>query len=319
MRLAQIQHSNLKLFDFDYDLTFVVFFLNADQQVYARYGGRDSSGPDTRQSLAGLRHTMQRVLVEHGAREPRFAPRPGGEPLYVSEFTAEGSFGHCIHCHQVKEAQHNRLKLAGQWRVDLAHRFPLPDNLGIGLEVNRGNVVRTVAADSPAAAAGLAAGDELHQLADVPIHSFADAQWALDRAPASGKLAVTWQRGGQRRTSQLELPADWRRTDISWRPSMQKLLASARLFGPDLTPQEKRALGLQPEQLAFRQQQRVPQQAQAAGIRADDIILGFDGEQLEMDAYQFQTHVRQHYVQGESVLVHLLRQGQPLRLRMTFQ
>lgn len=319
MRLAQIQHSNLKLFDFDYDLTFAVFFLNADQQVYARFGGRDSSGPDARQSLAGLRYTMERVLTEHRAREPRFAPRAGGEPLYAAEFIAEGSFGHCVHCHQVKEAQHNRLKLAGQWRVELAHRFPLPDNLGLRLEVDRGNVVQTVAADSPAAAAGLAAGDELHQLADVPIHSFADAQWALDRAPADGRLPVIWYRDGQRRSGQLELPSGWRRTDISWRPSMQKLLASARLFGPDLTPEEKQALGLRPEQLAFRQQQRVPRQAQDAGIRPDDIILGFAGEPLEMDAYQFQTYVRQRYVQGETVTVNVLRQGQPLRLKMTFQ
>jgi len=54
VRLDRIADSDLKIFEFDYDLTMMVFFINADEQVIGRYGGRDADGPDTRQSLAGL-------------------------------------------------------------------------------------------------------------------------------------------------------------------------------------------------------------------------------------------------------------------------
>ena len=53
----------------------MVFFLNADGKMYARYGGRDGKGPDERQSLEGLRYTMQSVLDMHRAPEKAFAPR----------------------------------------------------------------------------------------------------------------------------------------------------------------------------------------------------------------------------------------------------
>ena len=53
VRLTDIQESDLNLFQFDLDLTLMVFFLNADEQIYGRYGGRDSKSPHRRQSLEG--------------------------------------------------------------------------------------------------------------------------------------------------------------------------------------------------------------------------------------------------------------------------
>ena len=46
VRLLKIAGSDLNQFDFDYDLTWAGFFVNADGKVYGRYGGRDASGPD---------------------------------------------------------------------------------------------------------------------------------------------------------------------------------------------------------------------------------------------------------------------------------
>ena len=43
VRLTRIDNQDLNLFEFDYDLTFMVFFLNAEGKVYARYGGRDGT------------------------------------------------------------------------------------------------------------------------------------------------------------------------------------------------------------------------------------------------------------------------------------
>ena len=70
VRLTRVDNLDLNLFEFDYDLTMMVFFLNAEEKVYARYGGRDARNADSRQSLAGLHATMQSVLAMHARPEP---------------------------------------------------------------------------------------------------------------------------------------------------------------------------------------------------------------------------------------------------------
>jgi predicted metalloprotease with PDZ domain len=318
VRLTRIDNVDLNLFEFDYDLTFMVFFLNAEGKVYARYGGRDAESADSRQSLKGLAYTMKSVLDMHGREKKEFAPRSHEGTRYIREVSGPRRFGRCVHCHQVKEIFHADLQRKGKWSRDLAWRYPLPENLGLTLEVDRGNVVKGVTKKSAAAAAGLKAGDVIRRLGGVPIHSFGDAQFALDIAPRAGSLEVVWQRGGKVLKEKLALRDGWRKTDISWRPSMQRLLAAARLYGTDLTTREKKALGLSAKQLAFRQKDYVPAQARAAGIRAGDIILGVDGQRLEMDVDEFLSHVKATYLVGDRVTVNLLRDGKRLNLPMTF-
>src|SRR5262249_32294119 len=317
VRLTRIDDLNLKLFEFDYDLTFVVFFLNADEKVYARYGGRDGKGPDERQSLQGLRYTMQSVLAMHQRKVPDFAPREEETPKSIRQAVVGRGRG-CMHCHEVREILNDELKRTGKWEQARAWRYPLPDNLGLFLEVNRGNVVEKVAPDSPAARAGLQTKAVLRQLNGVPIHSQADAQFALDRAPPKGKITLTWERDGMAHTGELALVEGWRKTDITWRASMQYLIPSLPVFGKDLTAAEKKALGLAAEQLAFRQRDRVHSQARAAGIRAGDIILGIDDRKFEnMDAGDLYQYVRQGYLAGDHIIINVLRDGKRLRLPLT--
>jgi predicted metalloprotease with PDZ domain len=317
VRLTRVDNEDLSLFEFDYDLTFMVFFLNAEGKVYARYGGRDGESADSRQSLAGLEYTMRSVLHMHERDQKAFAPRSPDAPKSIRDVTGFRRFGRCMHCHQVKEAFNNDLRRKGQWSRDLAWRYPLPENVGLKLEVDRGNVVKSARAKSPAAAAGLKAGDVVQHLGGVPIHSFADTQFALDKAPKAGSVAIVWQRGDKVLKEKLALPEGWRRTDISWRPSMQWLVPSARLYGEDLTAEEKKALGLPAKQLAFRQKAYLPVQPRTAGIRAGDIILGFDGKRLEMDVDDFVRFVQRSYLIGDRVTVNILRDGKRMDLAMT--
>jgi predicted metalloprotease with PDZ domain len=297
----------------------MVFFLSPDEKVYARYGGRCEQGPDERMSLEGLRYTMQSVLAEHASDSKRFAPVQAGEALYIREIAPPRGLGRCIHCHQAKEVIYDKLDREGKWNIDLAFRYPLPENLGINLEVDRGNVVAEVAVDSPAATAGLKKGDRISSLNKVPVHSFGDAQYALDRAPKLGAMEVTWQRAGLDMRGNIKLPDRWRRTDISWRPSLQKFVASARVYGKDLSVDEKGALGLPEKQLAFRQKDKVAAQARKAGVRHGDIIIGVDGRMLEMTAYQFLTYVRSNYVRGETLKLNLIRDGKRINLPMRLE
>jgi hypothetical protein len=318
VRLTRIDTLDLRLFVFDYDLTLMIFFLSAEGKVYARYGGRDPRGPDERQSLAGLRYTMESVLRMHRRAEPVFAPRPTDSPRSVWDL-GRGRFGRCMHCHQVKERLIADLQRRGKWERDMVWRYPLPGNLGFDLEVDRGNIVKEVKAKSPAAASGLKTGDTVQQLGGVWIHSFADVQYALDRAPKVGAIDITWRRGGKAWKDKLALPEAWRKTDLSWRPSMWRLLASVRLSGTDLTDEEKQRRGLPARFLAFRQRNPVSSQAETGGIRAGDIILGIDGKRLEMDVDAFQRYVQGHYLIGDRVTINLIRDDKPMSLPMTFR
>ena len=118
---------------------------------------------------------------------------------------------------------------------------------------------------------------------------------------------------------QLALRKGWRKTDLSWRRSMQWVIPSARVFGRDLNTKERQARGLSVKQLAFWQLFPVSSDAQKAGVREEDIILGFDGRKLEMTAYEFLDHVRANYLIGDKVTIDVLRGDKRLSLPMTLR
>jgi predicted metalloprotease with PDZ domain len=313
VRLTRIDTADIHLFEFDYDITMMIFFLSAEGKVYARYGGRDAKNADNRQSLDGLKYTMQSVLAMHGREQKEFAPRTN-ESVRVPRTGGKG--GGCMHCHQVKEMLTAELKRSGKWAPELAWRYPLPDNLGLVLEVDRGNVVKEVKPRSPAEAAGLRAGDVVQKLGGVPVHSFGDATFALDRAPKTGALDIAFRRGDKVLEDKLALPEGWRRTDLSWRPSMQHLVPTIRVYGTDLTADERKALGLTATQLAFRQKNEVATSAKNAGVRGGDVIVGIDGKTLEMGVDQFLRYVSRNYLVGEQVTLNLLRDGQKMEVTL---
>jgi hypothetical protein len=315
--LTRIDNADLNLFDFDYDLTFMVFFLNAEEKVYARYGGRDAESPDSRQSLEGLHYTMKSVLAMHERHEKVFAPKAQETPQFIRDGFGFRRGGRCLHCHNVKEILIANLQKTGQWSREMGWRYPLPENVGLVLEVDRGNVVKAVNEASPAALAGLRAGDVVQWLNRVPTHSIADVQFALDRAPKAGSIEIAWQRGEKLLKEKLSLTEGWRKTDIGWRPSLYRLVPSARLYGTDLTPEEKKTLGLPANQLAFRQRDSVHSQARAAGVRSGDIILGIDAKSLEGDVDDFLQYVKRHYFIGDQVTINILRDGKRMNLTMT--
>jgi predicted metalloprotease with PDZ domain len=319
VRLTRLDDVDLNLFEFDYDLTLMVFFLNEEGKIYSRYGGRDAHSADALQSPAGLHHTMQSVLAMHDRNEKAFAPSSSEKPMFIGDLAARTLFGHgCVHCHQVKEILNDRLQQAGKWSRDMVWRYPLPENLGIELELEQAKVIKKIKPQSCAAQAGLKAADVVHELNGVPIHSFADAQFALDRAPATGAIPMSFQRGDRVLEAKLSLPEGWRKTDISWRTSMRRLVASPHLWGEDLTAQEKKALGLSAKQLAFRQQNSIPPPVQLAGIHGGDIILGIDDQVLDMGVSGFARYIQGNYLVGDKVKVNIIRDGKRLELPLTF-
>lgn len=309
MRLIRVTGADLSLFEFDYDVTWAAFFLNTNGKIYGRFGGRDAKGPDTRNSLEGLRFAMTAALEEHRKNPTAGPDRPLEKPVYVEKLPTAKQYRGCIHCHQVNEILIAEKKNAGSWLRESIYSYPLPENIGITLDRAQGNRVSEVLPNSLAAKVGIQPGDVVRTINKLPIHSFADASYALHKAPLVGSIPIAWQHDGKDRDATLVLAAGWRRTNITWRPSLMDHLPTMYVFGTDLTIQEKKALGLDEKRLAFRQEAPIHPNAHKIGVRENDIILGIDNKNLEMSMQQFLGYVRQNYLIDETITINLLRDG----------
>jgi hypothetical protein len=318
VRLTRITGLDLNQFEFDYDLNFYVFLMNADGKVHGRYGGRDAASAEGRLSLSGLDHALKAALVAH-AKDEGAAPARG-KPLLVTDYPAAKRFGknECIHCHQVNEFRREKEKADGTWDRNERWRYPLPENVGLTLDVDRGDRVKAVAGESPAAKVGVRAGDTVTKLNGFAVASIGDVMHALHRAPPKGEVPIVWTSDGKQREGRLALAEGWKRTNITWRPSLLDVLPSPTLFGDELTAEEKKALGLGAKRVAFRQD-RVLADLRPSGLKEGDVVIGVDGQALEMTLRQFLAHVRTSYVSGDKVTLNVLREGKRLDLPLTLR
>jgi len=308
---------DLRRFEFDYDLTWYVFFLNADETIYGRYGGRDAASADARLSLKGLRYAMGRALEAH--RAPPL-PRPlTGRPQRAEDSIAARRHEGCIHCHNVNELRRADLKAAGQWDRESIWVYPPPENVGIALDVDVGDRIEAVTAGSPAEGAGMKPGDRLVTLNGYTVASFADASYALHKAPRRGEVPVSWARGDEKRSATLGLLEGWRKTNLTWRPSMLDLLPSLPFAGDDLTAEEKQQLGLPAGRAAFRQGNRVHATLAAAGLRAGDMVVGFNGVAVDGTMRDLLGYARRNYLVGDTVTVDVLRGGKRVGVRLVLK
>jgi hypothetical protein len=318
VRITDMRGVDLTVFDFDFDLTWVALFMNPGQKIYGRYGGRDAGKAEDWLSLAGLKHAMKAALAKHetDAKLTGVAlPRP---IKYAEQFPAAAKLGkkNCIHCHQVYDFRREWLIGQGKWSREELWVYPLPENVGLSVAKDQGNLVAKVAADLPAAQAGLKVGDKLLEVNGFTITSYGDLQYALHNAPKQGTIAIRWQRQGEELVGKMELKAGWRVSDISWRGSMWGVEPRAYVYGRDLTVAEKDKLGLGPKQLAFSQGNYVPPCAYQAGIRSGDIITGADGKKLDMNMLQFNVWVRVNYQNGDRIVYNIFRDGKKLEIPM---
>lgn len=319
-RVLNMRGVNLNLFQFDYDLTWAAFFLNAEEHVYGRFGGRDAESPDKYLTLSGLKNAMKAALEAHRTGSPR-TPSARGEtaPRSVEQYPAAKRVKEesCIHCHQVWDFRREELRSQKKWTRDDIWVYPLPDRLGFTVSQADQSHIKEVKPDSPAAEAGLRSGDRLQRIGTQPAATFADAQHALHVLGNAADVRIQWLRDGKEMSATLKLPQRWRESDISWRASMWGLEPTACVWGEDLKPDEKSKLGLAPKRLAFKQGKFVPAQSRNAGIRDGDIIIGIDGKELEMTMLQFNAWVRLNMQVGDKITFNVIRAGKRLDVPFT--
>jgi hypothetical protein len=345
LRIVKGNGLDLSLFQFDYDLSFAAFFMNADKTIYGRFGTR-TKGEDKASEITieGFRKALATALDWHAQyplNKAGFAAKTGPQARfktpeeypslkvkYTSELDYEGKVAQsCIHCHQVRDAHRRVLREANEpLPEEVLYPFPMPDVVGLKLNPSELATVKEVAADSQAAKAGFKAGDKILSLAGQPMLSIADVQWVLQSSQAPAKLVAKIERAGQPRELTLELAQHWRRADdISWRPTSWELrrMATGGLKLDPLDAETRQKLGLANDKLALHVkhvgQYGEHAAAKNAGFLKDDILVRFDGSDTPLTETDiFRIGMNEHR-RGDKIPVTVLRSGKEVQLKMPLQ
>lgn len=296
------------LFRADYDLTMHMFFLNAQGFIYARYGIRKDGKSETVMSVEGVRDAMRKTLDIH-KRESTKAPPPW-KPVETQDLVSFKKDPRrpngCLHCHHAGYYVRKEEFSIGRLNKETVWGFPLPDNIGLSLEIDKNTLVKE--ARDPAAKAGIRAGDRVVALNGQRVVTPADITWILN-AFKGGTLRVAVEREGKTETFSMELKgSDLRKTDISWRQSWWDSGPDIGLDAAELSPEERKPRGISPDALALRVTCLSPgRPAAAAGVKVDDVIVSVDGRNADMEGVEFQMYLRLTRRVGDTVPLVLLR------------
>ncbi len=337
---------DLTLFQFDFDLTFAIFFMNADKTIYGRYGTRSERQDANKEiSLEGLRETMDAVLTLHqkypaskewlAGKEParQEYKTPEDYPALRDKYKAELEYGSpqvvqsCMHCHQIRDAERQVYREARKPIPDeVLFPWPMPDVVGLSMDPQQRAAVASVARDSAAKRAGFQAGDELVVLGGQAIVSTADIQWVLHNARSSDEIKAIIKRDGTPMSLTLRLDEGWRRkADISWRVTTWDLrrMATGGLKLDDVVDEVRENAGLDASRLALLVEhvgQYGPHAAaKRAGFLKGDVIVELDGTTDRMTETGLLAYVLQKRTAGKSVPVTVLRDGKEVKLMLPTQ
>jgi S1-C subfamily serine protease len=199
--------------------------------------------------------------------------------------------------------------------------YPMPSVLGIDVNPDEQTRVRAIKPQSPAARAGLRAGDVLVSVDGQRILSAADFARVLELTSPKATLPVAWQRDRMLMQASLDLSGDWKKSpEPSWRSSLYVAGPNAGFWGEELTPEAKRTLGLSMNQLALRTTfffggQQAPIQA---GLKRNDVIIEVDGKRERLGIRQFHAYCQMNHDEGDNLSMTVLRDGKTLKLTMRF-
>ncbi len=353
VRVRQVSTNglDLRIFQFDTDQSFAVFFLNADGTVYGRFGTRSHRTDwigDV--SMEGLAEAMKGALAIHQnypANRDSLLGKQGGEPeklspeqypslqeRYDSHWKGGGELvKSCIHCHQIGDAQREFYWRSGQpVPTNIIYQYPHPKTIGLVLDPKDRALVKELVDGSAAERAGLRSGDQLLTLQGQPLLAMADVQWVLHHTPAeSAKLSYVAQRGDKQIAGDIELDADWRTTEnISWRVSSWGLrrMVTGGLSLEALPQEEREALMIEGEKLpADVMTLRVKHvgqynehaAAKRAGFQQGDVLLSYDGQANLNSESKLFAYALQHCQIGQTVNVDFIRDGKRVSLKLPIQ
>ena len=329
VRIIRMDNVDIGLFEHDRNNTIYFYLLNADEQIYMRYGGRDSRSADSYLNLDSLALAAAKGLDLHKqyqAGQLAKKPRPKEDSARNYSMLVERTFksNACVECHLIGDFQNLHREKDGTLDK-LVHLFRSPDlrTIGIELDVPKGLVVRDVS--GAAKAAGMQAGDRIAKWEGDTIWTFADAQWRYDKVPRTAKSTrVTVDRAGVMVDLTIALPVRWWWTDTRYRQSS----IEPRSYFDDrpLTAEEKGKLGLPLDGLAsyVKYVSSMAYSVAAHDLKVGDIILSVDGKDRDEHADTASLYIVLHKTPGDTGTMEVLRDGKKLSMplktiRMSFR
>lgn len=334
VRVTDMRDVDLNVIRFDFDLTFAAVLMNADGTIYHRYGSRGADGAGTFLSQSSLAMLLRDAMADHRdhdrAPSPprRRPPQPAIELPVLRRKVAAGQRLECVHCHTINDATIADAFQRKAWRRDDAWVFPDPAQIGLVLDRERQAHVTAVTASSPAAAAGLRAGDEVISLGvQRRVRTQSDVQWALHEAPfAANRLPVRFARDGKEHDATIALADGWKRRPpelFSWRPLKWNLSPSCGFGGPTLDAAARAKIGLEKAPFAMRVQYLIDwgeraasgRAAKAAGLQKGDIVIAFAGKRDFRDFDHLHAWVGLTLTAGAETEIVVFRQGKEHVLR----
>lgn len=322
VRVVRMDDVDVGLFDRDWNNAIYFFVLNSDEQIYMRYGGRESQNPDTYNSLDSLRLALEQGLALHkkylaGELPKQERPKPllpREMPLLVQRTFSRGA---CVECHLIGDFQNMQRERDGVLDK-LVHLYRSPDikTIGIGLDVPKGLVVNEV--KGAVAAAGMQAGDRIVAWNGAPVYTFGDVQYRYDQVDRRARtLPIAVEREGRTVDLTVQLPPQWWWTDLHFRQSS----VDPRLDFEDrpLTPEEKQKLGLKPESFAsfVKYVSEFAKFRKTHTLKVGDVIAAVNGVSTDEFAHTAELYLKLHTKAGDSAKLEVIREGK--RLTMPIQ
>lgn len=306
VRLTSLKGVDLNTFAFDYDQTLMGIGLTPGGETLFRWTARD----DEPGAIAGLVDLLRSPWPLTPGK--RTLPKPVRTLADNPRFAATKRAGEaCYHCHYAHDAWVADLKAAGKLDKTLLYRYPPVENVGVRLKSSASSTAAAVTLDSPAARAGVQAGDRLVSVNGKAVHTDADIRFALDTA--TDRLELAWLRGEKVLSGRATLPNGWRVYDISDRPSQGGVGPILGIWEEKLPADRRAALGLKPDQMALRVSfmfDGAKWVATRGGLEMNDVIVAVDGKTLpDFSARQFHTWFRMNQSVGKPATVTVLRGG----------
>lgn len=328
-RIIRLDDVDLGLFDYDRNNTLYYFIMNADEQIYMRYGGRDPAGPDTYLNLSSIELALAKGLELHKQYQAgRLAKTERPKPVFAREFPllVERTFAknNCVECHLVGDFQNQHRELDGKLDKPV-HLYRSPDikNIGIVLDVPKGLVVKE--AKGAVEAAGMKPGDRIAAVNGIAVWTFGDLQHWFDKTPRDATQAkFTVDRAGQSVDLAVKLPERWWVQDVRWRQSS----VDPRVYfdSRPLTAGEKTKHGFDPAGFASEvtHVDMFADIVKSHSLKAGDIIFAVDGVQRDRWANTAELFIKLNKKSGSDVTLDVLRGSERIKMplktfRMSFR
>ncbi len=325
VRIPRMDNVDIGLFDYDRYNTLYFFILNADEQIYMRYGGRDAASQDSYLSLNSLELALKKGLELHkdyvaGKIEKTPRPKPAFPreiPLLVERTFARNQ---CVECHLIGDFQLQEREQNGTLdKPQQMFRSPDFKTIGLQFDVPRGLVVKS--AEGVAGASGLKPEDLITKINGKTVWTFADLQYEYDKLPrATKQMQLTVNRSGTEIPLTVNLPNRWWWIDLRYK----QLTIDPRVYfeSTALSAEQKKQHDLPADGFASTVS-RVDDFAQVLKsheLKVGDIIVGVDGVGRDDYSLKAEDYIRLRKKAGDSVTLDVIRDGKRIQLPLrTFQ